>query len=147
MRWLIIIIMSFSLSCGSTEQESKKSTSDTQFKQIGKYSITGQPSQKAEEHTQGYVDILTSEGFYQMDARKQKVIALSAMLKYEGWDFEEVEQKEGNVSIFNNFYWSKNLAYQLGVRYGSDGLMELIALQVHYMNPNTGEISTTHKIK
>jgi len=98
-------------------------------------------------HTQEYVDILKRAGFYTTNDRDQKVIASTRMLAFEGQDFEEQEQKSNGLSIITYFYWSKNIAYQFGVKYRSDGLMELAALQIHYMDPATGKIAETDKIK
>jgi hypothetical protein len=146
MKCLILILLCLFVNCNSTEKEKRQSSSDSQSPQIGKFGIVGQQSQKAEEHTQGYIDMLKANGFYNKDSRQQKIIASSTMLKYEGPEFEEIEQKEDNISIFNCFYHSKNLAYQIGIRYNSKGLMELVSLQIHYIDPNTGGILATHKI-
>ena len=98
-------------------------------------------------HTQTYVNLLKEGGFYNADDRRQKVLASTRMISLEGNEFEEHEQKGNGVDVITYFYWSKNLAYQFGVKYSSGGLMELVTLQIHYMDPATGKIATTDRIK
>jgi len=99
------------------------------------------------QHTKEYVNILKEAGFYTANDRNQKTIAFTRMLSFEGQHYEEQEQKLSGLSVFTYFYRSENLSYQFEIKYRSDDFMELVSLQIHYMDPATGKIAVTDRIK
>lgn len=103
--------------------------------------------QSVEKYMAGLKWYLKQRGFYESSSRQQKVIATNTMVKLEGWDYEDVEQKGNGITVFSSMYLKKNLAYQLGISYDKEGLMELITFQIIFADPNTGKPLMIKKIK
>jgi len=94
------------------------------------------PNEKLKTHAQGYLRLLNEKAFYNADNRNQKIIAVNAMLQYDGFDYDDLQQEGEHITVFSNIYNDKNLTYQLGIKYNKEGFMELNTLQILYMTNN-----------
>ncbi len=102
--------------------------------------------ESAKAHSAGIKSYLKEKGFYRSNNRQRKVIVTNAMLQIEGYDYEEAEQEAKGITVFSYLYYTKGIAYQLGIRYRTDRLMELATFQILYQDTKSGAILLTEKI-
>lgn len=146
--FIALILTKPSVKRSSTSIPSKKeSPAPTEIIKAAPLTAYTGTTQSVEKYMAGLKWYLKQRGFYESSPRQQKVIATNTMVKLEGWDYEDVEQKGNGITVFSSMYLKKNLVYQLGISYDKEGLMELKTFQVIFADPSTGEPLLIRKIK